>query len=66
MTVTTSNVRRVDVLLNGRPVHTSDVKDGTTSFKVVPSRADAAATARVIECRGFRDGALVASTRVNG
>jgi peptidase S41-like protein len=63
VTVTTRNVQRVDVLLDGRPVHTSDVKDGTTAFKVVPSRAGGARAARMLECRGFRGGELVASTR---
>lgn len=65
VTVTTSNLRRVDVLLNGRPVHTLDVKDGSTSFNVAPPQSlPRTAAASVLECRGFRDGQLVASTRV--
>jgi hypothetical protein len=66
VTVTTSNVQRVDVLLNGRPVHTVDVKDGSTPFNIaVPAKpAGAAATTSLLECRGFRDAQLVASTRV--
>ena len=66
VTITTSNLRRVDVLLNGRPVHTLDVKDGSASFNVVPPSPPAPRTAAagVLECRGFRDGQLVASTRV--
>jgi hypothetical protein len=66
VTVTTSNVARVDVLLNGRPVHTLDVKDGSTSFNVaLPSQpAPGAVAASVLECEGFRDGELIASTRV--
>src|SRR5260370_40627014 len=66
MSVITSNVQRVDVLLNGRPVHTLDVNDGSTSFNltvpVQPARPANAASA--LEHRGFRDGQLVASTRV--
>jgi hypothetical protein len=66
VTVTTSNLQRVDVLLDGRPVHTVDVKDGSTPFNIaVPARsAGAASTASLLECRGFRDAQLVASTRV--
>jgi hypothetical protein len=66
VTVTTSNVGRVDVLLNERPVHTLDVQDGSTSFSVAPPSPPAPDTvgARVLECRGFRNEQLVASTRV--
>jgi hypothetical protein len=66
VTVTTSNVGRIDVLLNGRPVHTLDVKDGSISFNVVPPSQPALGTAAasVLECRGFRDAQLVAGTRV--
>jgi hypothetical protein len=60
VTVVTSNVQRVDVLLNGRTIHTADVKDGSTSFNVaVPGPSTG-----VVECKGFRDARLVASTRV--
>jgi hypothetical protein len=65
VTVTTSNVGRVDVLLNGRPIHTLDVKDGCTSFQMAtPFRRGGMPSTRVLECRGFRDAQLVASTRV--
>ena len=66
MTIVASNVQRVDVLLDGRPVHTLDTKDGSASINVVvPSRpAGAAHAASLLEYRGFRDGQLVASTRV--
>jgi C-terminal processing protease CtpA/Prc len=60
VSVVTSNVQRVDVLLNGRTIHTSDVKDGSTLFNVgVPGQP-----VGVLECKGFRDARLVASTRV--
>jgi hypothetical protein len=60
VTVVTSNVQRVDVLLNGRTIHTADVKDGSTSFNVaVPGPSTG-----VVECKGFRDARLVASTRL--
>jgi C-terminal processing protease CtpA/Prc len=63
--LTTSNVQRVDLLLNGRPVQTVDVKDGSTSFNVVPPQSTPPpAAVSVLECQGFRDGQLVASTRV--
>jgi Peptidase family S41 len=65
VTVTTSNIGRVDVLLNGRPIHTLDVKDGFKSFQMAaPFRRGGTPSTRVLECRGFRDARLVASTRV--
>ena len=62
VTVVTSNIQRVDVLLNGRPVHTADVPDGSTSFDLAEVAPPAQAAA--LECRGFRDNQLVASTRL--
>jgi hypothetical protein len=64
--VTTSNLTRVDVLLNGRPVQTLDVTDGSMSFNVAPPAQPVppAGATSILECRGFRDGQLVASTRV--
>jgi Peptidase family S41 len=62
VTVVTSNIQRVDVLLNGRPVHTADVPDGSTSFDLAEVAPPAHAAA--LECRGFRDNHLVASTRL--
>jgi hypothetical protein len=63
VTVTTSNIQRVDVLLNARPVHTLDVKDGSVPF-TLPARPGGAGLG-VLEFRGFRNGDLVASTRVH-
>jgi hypothetical protein len=60
ITVTTSNIQRLDVLLGGRPVHTRNVTDGTITFNVaVPPQAGTG-----LECRGFRGDALVASIRL--
>jgi hypothetical protein len=65
VTVTTSNVGSVEVLLDGRPVDASDVRDGPTSFRVAaPFRPGELPSASVLECRGFRGTELVASTRV--
>ena len=62
VTVVTSNIQRVDVLLNGRPVHTADVSDGSTTFDLVEGAPPAQAAA--LECRGFRANQLVVSTRL--
>ena len=65
VTVTTSNLGRVDVLLDGRTVHTLDVKDGPTRLTLPPGTQPAGTTAgSVVGFRGFRDGRIVASTRV--
>jgi hypothetical protein len=64
VTVTTSNIGRVDVLLNGRPIHTLDVKDGSTSLKLSPPAHATSGAYAPLELRGFRDGNLVASTRI--
>lgn len=66
MTVITGNVQRVDVLLNGRPVHTLNTNDGSTHVTVAvpPQPAGAASAASLLEYRGFRGGQLVASTRL--
>jgi hypothetical protein len=62
VTTVTSNVQRVDVVLNGRTIHTANVKDGSTSFNVaVPGPL---ALASLLECTGFRGPRLVASIRV--
>lgn len=61
ITVVTSNIQRVDVLLNGRPVHTADVSDGPTTFDLVGGVSPGQAA---LECRGFRDSQLVVSTRL--
>ena len=60
LAVATDNVHRVDIVLDGRPVHTVDVKIGSASFDV----AGPAAGASNLECRGFREDTLVASTRL--
>ena len=61
VTVTTSNLSRVDVYLNRRPLRSLDVKDGSVSFNVVGSSVPSSS---VLECQGFRGEDLVASTRV--
>jgi Peptidase family S41 len=65
-TVVTSNVQRVDMLLNGRPVQTLDVKDGSTSFNVViPAQpANVGGATNALEYKGFRNGELVVGTRL--
>lgn len=60
VTAVTSNLQRVDLLLNGRTIHSLDVKDGTTSFDV----AAPGPAAKLLEGKGFRNDRLVASTRV--
>lgn len=65
VTLVTSNLQRVDLLANGRPVHTVDVKDGSTSFKIpAPQRPASGGGANILECRGFREGEAKASMRV--
>ena len=60
LTVATDNIQRVDIVLDGRPVHTVDVKKGSASFDVGGPAGDAS----ILECRGFRHDTLVASTRL--
>jgi hypothetical protein len=63
--VTTSNLSRIDAFLYGRPIYSSDVKDGSTSFKVkVPPQAREMPSECHLECRGFRNGQHVATTRL--
>jgi C-terminal processing protease CtpA/Prc len=66
ITAITTNIQRVDVLLSGRTIHTVDVKDGSIAFTVaVPARPpQPAAGTGFLECRGFRNDQLVASTRL--
>jgi len=59
LTLVTDNIQRVDVWLDGRPVHTMNVKNGSTSLGL----PGAAATTGILECRGFRDSKLVARIR---
>jgi len=61
ITVTTSNLTRVDVALNQRPTLTLDVKDGTTTFPL-PRRSPAE---NQIELRGYKDEELAAATRLS-
>ena len=62
VTLVCANLQRVDVLVNGRPVQSLDVKDGSTALTLTAPRRPG--TRAVMECRGFRDGELKASTRV--
>jgi Peptidase family S41 len=63
--ITTKNLGRVDLLLSGRPVHTLDVKDGSTPLNLpAPARSSGTATGSVLDLRGFRDDQLVTSARV--
>jgi hypothetical protein len=62
--ITTSNIGRVDMLLDGRPIHTLDVKDGSTSLKLSPPAHARSGAHASLELRGFRDGKLVASARI--
>jgi Peptidase family S41 len=65
VTVATSNIGRVDVLLNHRTIHTLDVKDGSTRFKLpAQTQPPMAAAGHTLVFRGFRDELVVASTRV--
>ena len=59
LTVATDNIQRVDVWLDGRPIHTANVKDGSTSF-ALPGPVSRES---ILECRGFRGGKLVARIR---
>jgi C-terminal processing protease CtpA/Prc len=60
LTVTTNKIHRVDIVLDGRTIHTVDVKKISSSFDL----AGPAAGASLLECRGFRHNTLVASTRL--
>lgn len=59
-TVTTQNLSRLDVYLDGRPQRSLDVKDGTTTVKLPRS-----ATSTVLELRGFANNQLVASRKTD-
>jgi hypothetical protein len=56
VTVSTTNIQRVDVLFNGRPLQTLDVRNGLTSINVaLPSQLpEGDVPASVLQCRGFR------------
>ena len=56
--ITTENVTRLDLLINGRPFQSVDVSDGTISIDLPP------VSGAILELRGFRSDQLVASTRV--
>jgi len=60
VSVTSKNVSRLDVYLDGRPQRSLDVKDGTTEVKL--SRP---ANATVLELRGFANHQLVTSRKVD-
>lgn len=56
---TTENISRLDVYLDGRPLQSFDVRDGTTQFPVaLPAPGES-----VLELQGFSGGQLVASCR---
>jgi hypothetical protein len=55
----TSNVDRVDVLADGRPVLSIAVDDGRTTRTLTLAR-----TVRMVEVLGFRRGVLVVARRV--
>ncbi|HEY0782603.1 MAG TPA: S41 family peptidase, partial [Thermoanaerobaculia bacterium] len=59
LTVTTRNVDRLDLFVDGRPVRSLDVVDGTTTIELPPSLESAA----TLEVRGFLAGELAASAR---
>jgi hypothetical protein len=63
MTVSTTNIQRIDVLLGGRPIYTRDVADGSISFDI-PMPAPLAAGDVGVECRGYRRDDLVVSVRL--
>jgi hypothetical protein len=59
--VTTKNITRLDIFVDTRPDRSLDVKDGKTSFDLSPMTI----RPKWLEIRGFRQGNLVASTRVS-
>jgi C-terminal processing protease CtpA/Prc len=61
LSLMTKNIHRIDIMLDGRPVHTMDVKKDAASFQI----SGPALGARILECRGFRDKTLVASSRLD-
>ena len=58
---TIKNVTRLDVFLNARPFRSLDVVDGATSIDL----PQLGAGSNTLELRGFRNGQLVVSTRVD-
>jgi hypothetical protein len=61
VTVDTTNIYRLDVLLDGRPQSSLDVTGCTSNFEL----AGLAASAKTLELRGFDAGQLVASRRLD-
>ena len=62
LTVRTAGIDRFDTLLGARPIQTLDVNDGEVTIALTAPAGNAGQAA--IELRGFRSGALVASTRL--
>lgn len=62
VTVTTKNLDRLDVYLDGRPRLTLDAADGHNSFSL-PATAAAAGSAQ-LELRGYKGSEFAASTRL--
>lgn len=58
--VATTNLPRIDILVDGRPRLSEDVQDGTSTFEVA-----GASDATVVELRGFDEGELVAAQRIS-
>jgi hypothetical protein len=59
VTVTTGNLDRLDILVNGRPRLSNDVSDGPHTIMIPTS-----GSATMVELRGFRADALVAAARL--
>ena len=59
VTVTTKNLNRLDIYVDGRPRLSSDIQDGENVFEV-----PAAAGGSKLELRGYKQGGLAASTRL--
>lgn len=65
VTVTTKNLDRLDVYLDGRPRLTLDAADGDQSFSLpATAGATAGAGAAPLELRGYKGSELAASTRL--
>ena len=58
-----SNIDRIDVLLDGRPVLSSDVAPGAAGSSKTIALPTAAPAGTVVVLNGYRDGVLVASRR---
>ena len=59
ITITTRNIDRVDIAIDGRPRSSLDVKDGATRYEIASARPGGA-----LELSGFKAGELVARRRL--